>query len=566
MGLGISDTTGYWKNIPYALLNGIHKVYISDISNNIRLAFNLPINFYSANLNDNTLISSCKITFNSLGNYPINLINANTPLTSLNLSNYLTISDIQSNYIEVLLTNTISLNDNILLDGYWLDNNFYTGKNIQIGQITSFVQSYESANNYSIFLNKTYINVAEIRIISSELPNVQTNINGITEANKNFKFIVNSNSYSQSTNTGSSTGSSTITNLSYIQQTNNKLYWENILDNRIYSIELNSGNYTYPLLKKTIENKVSSIIRTPIIPNEYLDKHNYMEVDFFQETNETKFTMYDIYNVPNCFVEFTNISSSTQNAFRIKIYCPNNNLNVGDTIYISNSTDYYIIDKKYINSLEGQIVSNVLNNSNFEIIISNINPIDDVGNTKGGFSIQIKKNAIFRLYFNYTDTFGELIGFRFVGYETSITNYSNPLVKYIITNTQPYYIDISSILIVNNNIPPQNLITNFSNEQYTYLLLLADGLNNNNNPNGPSYFYKFLINQPPGNYLFNTFVNSPVYFNPPIRSLNELKLTLVYPNGGLVDIGNLNYSLTFEITTINNLPENTNINTNISRV
>jgi len=47
---------------------------------------------------------------------------------------------------------------------------------------------------------------------------------------------------------------------------------------------------------------------------------------------------------------------------------------------------------------------------------------------------------------------------------------------------------------------------------------LVEGLNNNNNPNGPSYFYKFLINQPPGNYLFNTFVNSPVYFNPPLRS------------------------------------------------
>ena len=66
--------------------------------------------------------------------------------------------------------------------------------------------------------------------------------------------------------------------------------------------------------------------------------------------------------------------------------------------------------------------------------------------------------------------------------------------------------------------------------------------------------------------MFNTFVNSPVYFNPPIRSLNNLKLTLVYPNGGLVNMGNLNYSLTFEITTINNLPENTNVNTNMSRI
>jgi hypothetical protein len=291
-----------------------------------------------------------------------------------------------------------------------------------------------------------------------------------------------------------------------------------------------------------------------------------MEVEFTNEINESKFKMFDIYTIPNCFNEYEEIASSNQNAFKIKIFCPNHNLNKDDIIFISNSLSYFIIDNKYINTIEGHRVSNVLNSTYFEIIIKNINPIQDVGDTKGGYSVKIKKYSIFRLYFNFTDTIGQLIGFPLVGYKSSITNYSSLLPYYTITNKNAYYIDISSILIVNNNIPPQNLVTNFSNEQYTYLLLLADGLNNNNNPNGPAYFYKFLINQPPGNYLFNTFVNSPVYFNPPIHNLNELKLTLVYPNGSLVNMGNLNYSLTFEITSINNLPENTNINTNMSRI
>lgn len=553
--LGITSLSGYWKNIPYQLLNRLQKIFVVDYNSDKRLAFQLPINFYSSNQNDNILISSCKIQFNCLGNYPINLINANTPLTSTNLTNYLTISSITSNYIEVLLTNTLSLNKNISLDGYWENDSFFTGRDIQIGRIDGFVQAFNSANNFSIFLNKTYNNVAQIKIISSEIPNVQKNI------------IQQSTSYNTNTTYSKTLYVNNDVNLTYIETPNNKLYWENILDNGIYSIELESGNYSYLLLKKIIETKVSEVKRNLIDKNNYLVKYNTMEVEFIEATNISKFTMFDIYNNPNCLVEFSNITLvSENNEFKVKIYLQNHNLIIGDTIFISNSLDYYVIDEKYINSPLGHKVSNILDNNYFEIKFFNINLIIDSGNTKGGYSIIIKKYAIFRLYFNFDDTFGNLLGFRFVSFDNSITNYSSLLYNYTITNKQPYYNDIAPILIINNIVSPKELINDFQSESYTYLLLLIEGLNNNNNPNGPSYFYKFLINQPPNNYLFNTFVNSPVYFNPPIRELNELKLTLVYPDGGLVDMGNLNYSLTFEITTVNNLPENTNINTNMARI
>lgn len=560
-GLGVSDTNRYWKNIPYELLNDIHKIFIIKTNDGIRLAFNLPINFYSQNQNDNILTSSCKIIFNCLGNYPINLINANTPLTPSNLSNYLIITDVQTNYLEILLTNTINLNDNIPLDGYWENDSFFTGKNVQIGKISGYVDGFSSSNNFSIFLNKTYNNVAEIKIISSIIPNVQKNIiNGLNlvdkvNINTNKSFVSNNLTYLNNQN-----------NLIYIEVVNNKLYWENILDEGIYNIELETGNYTYNVLKDLIEYNVSKVRRIPIFKNEYLSEYNEMQVNFNTEINKAEFVLYDNYNLPNSLVEFFNVSTSNRNIFKIKIYCPYHNLKVNDVVYISNSTDYYVIDGIYINDPLGHKVSNIYDDKYFEIVISDINTINNVGDTKGGYNLKLKKKAIFRLFFNFTDTFGQLMGFKFVGLEYSITNYSQQENDYIITNKESYYNDISSILIVNNNIKPQNLITDFSSEFYTYFLLLAENLNNNNNPNGPSYFYKFLIDKPPENYLFNTFVNSPVYFNPPIRTLNELKLTLVYPNGGLVNMGNLNYSLTFEITTINNLPENTNINTNMSRI
>lgn len=555
--LKIFNSNNNLKNILNQLLSGLHKVFIVDYNSDKRLAFDLPIKYYSSNQNDNIVFSSCKITFNCLGNYPVNLINANTPLTSKNLTNYLTVTTISDNYIEVLLTNSLSLNENISLDGYWENDSFFTGKNIQIGLIDGFGEAFSSSNNFDIFLTKTYNNIGEIKIISSEIPNVQKNI---IKQNNNEKEKTN-------TNINKTLYVNNNINLIYIQTPNNKLYWENILDNGIYYIELESGNYNYLLLKKTIEKKVSNVKRNTIIKNDFIFEYNSMEVEFNEKTNQTNFTMFDIYNNPNCLIKYSNIITTDEsNKFKIIINLQNHNLNVGDKIFISNSLDYFVISKEYINSSSGHNVSNILNNNNFEIILSNINPIEDVGNTKGGYSIIIKKYAIFRLYFNFKDTFGSLMGFRFIGYDDSITSYSSSLYNYIINNTQPYYNDIGSILIVDGNFPPQNLTTNFQYESYTYLLLLVEGLNNNNNPNGPAYFYKFLINQPPDNYLFNTFVNSPVYFNPPIRELNKLKLSLVYPNGGLVDMGNFNYSLTFEITTINNLPENTHINTNISRI
>lgn len=555
-GLGINDNSSYWKNIPYKLLNGIKKVFINNFNSDFKLAFTLPINFYSLNQNDNILISPCTITFNCLGNYPINLINANTPLTSLNLSNYLVVSDVSTDNITVLLTNTLSLTRDIELEGYWLNDSFFTGKNIQIGKIDGFVKSFDSANYYSIFLNKTYVNVAEIKIISSEIPNVQTNIK------KNYADVDDINNSLPSTQFNMDQS----ININSTRNFNNKLYWENILDKGIYSIELETGNYTYELLKEIIEYKVSLTKRIPLEPFDNLVLYNSMEVVFIKEISESRFTMFDIYNIPNSFVELKSNITLTENVYTIKIFCIKHNLKIGDIIFISNSIDYYVIDKSYINTKEGHKVSNILNDDYFEIIIKNINPIVDVGNTKGGYSLQFKKKAIFRLFFNFKDTFGDLIGFRLVGFDSSITNYSNEYPYNIITNKQPYYNDITSILIVNNNISPEALTTNFNNEEYYYFLLLVEGLNNNNNPNGPSYFYKFLINQPHGNYLFNTFVNSPVYFNPPLRNLNELTLSLVYPDGTLVYMGNLNYSLTFEITTLNNAPENTNINTNMARI
>jgi hypothetical protein len=530
----------YWKNIPLHLINKEQKINLSIIDDETKLSFDLPITFYSDNELDQTLISDCIIVFYSVGNYPINLINSNTPISYGYLNPYLIINEVGFNYIKVFLTNVISLNNNIMLNGIWDNNNvFRTGTNIQIGLISGFIQGYPNPNSFIINLDRSYNNVCSIKMISSEIPNVTKNING---------EIIKSN------------------NLKYITNINNRFYWDNILDEGIYYIELESGYYQYPELKNIIEHKVSLVKRKFLLNNLYLQDNNLIEINFDTDTNITSVFFFNIYAHPNCLESINEIDDDVGNKFLIRIYHINHNLKEGDTIFISDSVDYYSIKSDNINTKFGHKIIKVINNNYYEILITNINKIESVGNTKGGNEIKIKYAAIFRLFFNFPDTFGELIGFNLSGVPNSITNYSSEFPNYVITNLQPYFKDIKKILIVNNFITPFDLEASYAKSNYRYVLLLAENLNYNYNPNGQSYFYKFLLNGQPNTYLFNTFVQSPIYFNPPIKNLSNFFFSFIYPDGSSVNFGGLNSSFTLEITTIDNIPENTNISTNIARL
>jgi hypothetical protein len=105
-----------------------------------------------------------------------------------------------------------------------------------------------------------------------------------------------------------------------------------------------------------------------------------------------------------------------------------------------------------------------------------------------------------------------------------------------------------------------------SNNKINYILLLLNNMNIKKNINGPYYFYKIHLNGPPDTVLFDSFVDSPVFFNPPVRSLSRLDFKFVDPRGNEFNFFNLDHSFTLEITTINNIPENTNINTFLGRI
>ena len=538
----------YYKNIPLNLINQIHKVFVYNNDNDSRLAFNLPINFYTDNNSDKTLISDCTLTYYNVGNYPINLINAYSPTDDTNLIPYFIVQNVTDNYIQLKLTNILSVNQNIQLIGTWNKNVFYTGENIQIAKIITFSKGDSEPNSYTIILDQKYNNVCSIKMISSEIPNVQENIN-------NNVSTINTNTNNNKNNVNLQIN---------VEVYNNKLYWQNILDNGIYSISLDQGYYTYSELKITIEKKVSEVKRNLIFSNNNLYEYNIMTVNFDTFNNISSFNMFDIYILPNCL--FSIISDDINNIYIIRINQNQHNLLLGSKIFITGSINYYFIDKNYINNPNGHKITNVINNNFYEITITNINKIIDVGDTKGGNQIQIKTSAIFKLYFNYNDTFGSLIGFNSTGSYYSITPYCSELNNYTIRNTDDYYINTNKILVINNEASATDLITDFQDNSFKYILLQLENFNLNSNPNSIPYFYKILLNGSPNTYLYNTFVNTPAYIYPPVKTISQLKFTFLDPQGNLVNFYNQSHSFTLEFTCFNNFPDNTNKTSFTSRL
>jgi hypothetical protein len=65
--------------------------------------------------------------------------------------------------------------------------------------------------------------------------------------------------------------------------------------------------------------------------------------------------------------------------------------------------------------------------------------------------------------------------------------------------------------------------------------------------------------------MYNTFVDNPIYFNPPLKYLEDIDLIFLTENGEKYDFFNQDNSLTFQIMSIINTPENTNLSTSIAR-
>lgn len=536
---GVSDNGNhYFKNIPLNIINNIQTVTLyTTSSNEIKFTFTLPMNFYTDNVTSNVLSSACSIKFYFIGNYPINYINSGVPTSLYNLNEYLLVDSVDSEYITIKLTNILSLinSNSMQISGNWINSTIFEtgGPNIQIGKILDINFGYPNPSNYKIPFNKRIDNVVCIKMKSSEIPNT-------------YKLVFN------------------VSNMNNITNANNILRWENAMDepNNIYTITIPPGNYSSEKLETIMETLISQVPRVINRPN--IIPFNNIKIKINQSNNITQLTSYNQYTLPNCI---TNLETSADMiSWTLTINHPNHNQNIGSIITILKSQNYKNIDSTYINGQ--QTISKILGNDFYQITFKYINPLDYYTDGNGGYSIIILTLNSFKIYFDQTDTIGDVLGFKNTGNVGSITPYSNANNNYTIDNSQSYIYGVENILIVNNNIQNIQVSNNFNFDVGRYVLLICknNALNQCLNPNNIAYFYKFQLSKSPGNYLFNTFVDSPVYFNPPLKYIDSLEFKFVTESGDEFEFYGINNSMTFELTSIINYPENTNLSTFVARI
>lgn len=544
-----NNNSDYFKNIPLNVLNDIHTVSIyTTSSNEYKLSFEMPLNFYSENVNSTTFSSNCLIKYYFIGNYPINYINSGLPTSLYNLNSYLIIDSLDNNNIYVKLTNPISLINSsfIPIYGNWLNNTtFETGGNfIQVGLITSIEQGYPNTSKYKLILDKKIDNVVCIRMKSSEIPNTYKLIYNISQNSKQYFKTITSN---------------------------NMFYWENALDkeNNIYNIQIPAGNYSSIELSNLMEELINKVPR--IINEQNIIPLNKIKININQSNNITQLTSFNQYKLPKCII---NLNNSNEYTWILTINHPNHNQNVGNKIIIEKCINYKNIDKNYING--EHIISQVINNDMYNITLKNINLLpyynnennDETNNTNGGNNIIISTLNPFRIYFDKSNTIGAILGFKNIGQPGSITPFSNSHNNYIIDNSQAYIFGIENIQIVNNSLQNVQVSNDFSFDVGRYILIKCadDYLNQCTTPNGISYFYKIQLNGQPGSMMFNTFVDNPIYFNPPIKYLEYFDFTFMTESAIEFEFYGINNSMTFEISSITNSPENTNLATYVARI
>ncbi len=529
---GITNTNNVFKNIPISLLNNQHKIELVDDN---YIGFRLPINFYTDNTTDSIFTSSCKIEYLSIGNYPINLINANLPYSKYNLQNYQSIFDIIDNKIIIKMQTDISINDNIdLNNSSWVNNKFLTGgSSIQIGRVKNIITGSPKSSKYKYVLPKMIQNIVSVKMVSSEIPNTYFN-------------ITNNNNY---------------------------LYWDILDDNNEepYNIELEAGFYTFSNLKVTIESKVSQVPRifSNNLYREYYYKFNIIKVDFDETLGITTFNSFSKSLLPQCLVFLENINTTTS-SYLITIEQPVHNLGVGQRIYIENSLDFLNIPASYINNPDGYEIIKIINNNKYVIQIDYINtlkvPYLDIAG--GGYAITISIKNSFCLFFDKSNTFGELIGFRNVGNSLAVTPYSSKENDFKITNIQLYVYgglqnDTSANLILKTNI--------LNSYNYKYILLKCKGFDRCSSSNNIKYFYKiefdnFNNNNSNKDVFYNSYIDNPIYFYPSLSEKIEiLEFEFIDPFGNEFNFYNLENSFTLVFTCINNYPENTNLNPKVAR-
>jgi len=449
------------------------------------------------------------LTFKYYGGINVNEINAEYPVSNMQLNGFHLVNSVDKNRVAIKLPR----------NGYYSGS--FGGNNLHLKVIDQIITGYKDPNNYQISLGRTFNNVVQIRMSSSQFPNT----------NKVFR------DYPE-------------------ESRNNRLYFENIDDgNNVYMIELPSGNYDPSTLKTELESAFYATKKIFVDSSTSYTANNYIKVSINTNSNLVTFSSYKEAILTQPILEISpSITSDTNllgGTFTITILQRSHGLSVGSKILISGCISHMGISADLLNT--EQTVTGIIDANKYTITLSNINLQSSRVDTKGGYSVKIYVPNLFRMRFDYPDTMGNELGFRNVGDSSSITNYG-----YVISNADLYQDEITTDEL-GNTINVTNNHIMLSGE--SYILMTCRELDNIINTSGKitNIFAKINLTGIPGRMLYDTFVSSPIFFYDPLISLSRLTFSFYDSSGNLFDFNGIDHSFVLEIVTLDNYPLGTGI-------
>lgn len=494
----------YIGNVPLTLINDVHKFKFTKYTDHIVIKFNIPFNYHEVKQYQNsTIVRTFNIIYFFYYNVPIYNLNATYPISSYAKKHYHVIKEVnnQGFYIDI---DSVSENDLVF------------GDNVRIRKIKKYEKGYEDPNSYVLELTETYKNIVGVEMISSEFPNTNNTI----FKNKSIKtnIIQGYNDYDKE--------------ITYTQ--NNKLYWQNQNDGSyIYSVEIDPGKYSINNLIKEIEDKVYN---TP--------KYYYSDIQMFNNHNVIKIT----YELDKDLITFRSFNEYDCNFIR----CDKEGNEDNNGEYMKFDLEYHnttiLLDDQYYpitNLSNNTYITNYINTSANHFYTPNI----------------------FRLLFNYQDTFGSLLGFDDVGNETSITQFNSvitnkmnysPMLGFVLENDKINIGDNINLtgdkylIIVCKEFPVMDNVFNVSkNQAFNKILLYGVG--------------KYIEGTNYGDYMgggfvYDSFIKIKKIYYTPIHEVSKLSFEFYSPSGELVDFKGIDHSFTLKITTLENILDHTNIN------
>lgn len=524
----------YIGNIPVSFLNDFHRIYILP-PDEIDIIFD-PNKFYILlpfESNGTNIITTTDVENNNYNitfqfqhyNFiPLNEIETDYPINSEHIKGFHIIKSINytNNYITTDIYPPIDINL-ITKDNFRYEN--FGGNNIYFNLIDKIEYSYPNQNNYLINLNKVYNNVVQIKILDAMFVN----------PSKTFY------------NTG--------------EGKNNRIYFQNIENiENIQFIELEEGLYTYTNLKNAIEEKFSMLSRNINNINFGYDLNYNVNVQIDEKTNIITFTSYKskILEIPiNNIEPLININDPGigDGTYIILIEHENHNITTNrTTLLFEGFIDHLGIPSSFLNGLHE---IEIIDENRYSFEIKNVNLNRTKISTNGGRNVKVLVPSPMKYYFNFPDTAGSVLGFRNPGNLTSITPYNH-----IIKNSDPYFNEISFDANGDRIIIKNNAIKLY---KFTYFLMECNIVNLLSNANTKNNFFtKFRITE--DKIVVNEITATSAFFYDPIYELDKLNFKFYNPDNTLIDFDDIDHSFVLEITTLDNSPELTNINSTRSLI